>query len=515
MFNKFDVQEGLDGFQSIADMANQGQKNDPSGTPVAPYGHGANGLFNIPGTNNRIFGAFVLPRGGILDRMPVYQSDPLENDEEGTLFGARSYDLDTLLTGITEGDAESIANQPTTECADGAEGGLMKLCTIVNTLSRYKFKTREASMYRTGLRQDRLDPMTLTLVNESQPLSSVFGTPSMTPSASNTVMNEMSKRMYESAVSARRLLSRRVWVGSPANNSGTFRDIVGMNIHINAGNKVDYRSSAVCTAANSTVLDFGYDLVGGTGRDIVQYLEQAEYVTMENASRMGLSDVSGFIAMRQTLFREITGVYPVRQYQEVIASLNAMPNADGTRLVIDATGAQRERNSFRTGYMLPINGKMYEIVVDDGIDEENSTTNANLAAGQFASDIYFIPLTAAGGLPVSYFTFYNHANDNSEGLIRQVAPNVFTFTSDGGLFRWYCNFKDGCVYMNYELSAKLHMKTPMVAWRISNVAYEPAANLQTRSPYPDSDYFVNGGITEQPSRSTLYTPWSPTTPTSI
>lgn len=497
-------------------MKQVGQKNDPTGTPQGPYGHGDNGLFNIPGANNRIFGAFVLPRGGILDRLPVFQSDPLEPDEEGRLFGSRNYDLDVLLTGITEGAAEDIANQPTTECADGVEGGLMKVCTIVNTLSRYKFKTRQASMYRAGQRQDRTDPLTLSLVNESMPLATVFGVPSMTPSAANAVMNEMAKRMYESAVSARRLLSRRVWIGSPSNNSGTFRDITGMDLLINAGNKVDARSMAVCTAADSILLDFGYDLVGGSGRSIVEYLEQAEYVTMENADRMGLGPVDGFIAMRQTLFREISGIWPVQQYQEVIASLNNMPNSTGTRIVLDGTGAQRDRDAFRTGYYLPINGKRYEIVVDDGIAEDDSTTNANLAAGQFASDIYFIPLTVMGGMPVTFYQYYNHDNDNSESLVRQIAPNTFTFTSDGGLFRWYVNFRNGCVYFNYEVSIWQKMKTPMVAWRVQNVAYQPAANLRTRSPYPqDTDYFVNGGVTSQGGSESFYTPWSVSTPVNI
>jgi hypothetical protein len=430
------------------------------------------------------------------------------------MFGSRNYDLDVLMTGVTQGASESIANQPTEECADGAEGGLIKVCAIVNTLSRYKFKTKEASMYRAGQREDRTDPMTLQLVNESLPLATVFGTPSMTPSAANAVMNEMAKRMYESAVSARRLLSQRVWVGSPDNNNnGTFRDITGMDLLIN-DNKIDYLSSSRCTAADSTLLDFGYDLVGGSGRDIVEYMEQAEYVNMEDASRMGLSPVDGFIAMRQTLFREITGVWPVRQYQEVIASLEAVA-ANDTRLVIDATGAQAERNAFRTGYMLPINGKMYEIVVDDGIAEENSTTNANLAAGQFSSDIYFIPLTVLGGLPVTFYQYYNHDNQNSESLVRQIAPNTFTFTSDGGLFRWYVNFRNGCIYLNYELSVWQKMKTPHVAWRIQNVAYSPSANLRTRSPYPSSDYFVDGGVTEQASNEQFYTMWSPTEPTNI
>jgi hypothetical protein len=289
-----------------------------------------------------------------------------------------------------------------------------------------------------------------------------------------------------------------------------------METLVNAGNKVDYKSSAICTAADSIVLDFGYDLVGGSGRDIVAYMERAEYINSDNADRMGLAPVSGFIAMRQTLFRAITGVWPIRQYQEVMASLDAMPSASRSRIMIDATGAQRDRDSYRTGYMLPINGRMYEIVVDDGIPEENSTTNANLAADQFASDIYFIPLTVMGGLPVTFYQYYNHDNVNSESLVRQIAPNTFTFTSDGGLIRWYINFKNGCVYLNNELSIWKKIKTPMVAWRINSIAYQTTANLKERSPYPDeTDYFKDGGVTQQTDDEQFYSMWSPTTPTSI
>ena len=483
-----------------------GYRNDPPGSPIGPYGHGDSGLFYNPGASNQVFSAMSLPSGGMLDAIPVLTRDPA-NDGGSNQFSGEMAALDTLLTGVTEGAADEFSNQPTTDCADGPVGGLTKLCTMLNTFGRFRVGVREVSMYRAGQRQDLCDPATIRLMN-SPVIQEFMGLPSNIPNAQNAMANELARRMWESAVSFRRMFAPRVWIGSPANNSGERRDVTGLDIHINSGNKIDHRSSAVCTAANSTILDFGYDLVNGTGRDIVEYLEYAEYLAIEwIGGQQGLGPIDGWIAMRPEVWRTVSSVWPVRQFNE---ALNVMGNvfANGGQVVVSAESARADRERFRRERILPINGRNYAVVVDDTMPVEGNLDNAGIQIGQYASDIVFIPRSVMGGIPVTFFEMMDHANAQEDAIQAMVGGNL-TFTTDGGRFRWYVNFKNGCMNLTWEFSPRLKVKTPQVGFRINNVKVEPLA--MPRSWDPDSSYFANGGVTNTPQQK-YYTTWSPTTP---
>lgn len=477
-----------------------GRKNDPSLTPVAPYGHGQGGLFNIVGTNDNIFSAMMMPNVGVLSVIPAFSASLVSGD----MFGANSAELDTLLTGVTSGALDDFSNQPTTDCADGPVGGLAKVCTIFNPLARFRAGVREVSLYRAGLRLDNCDPLSLRLLNGPS-LTGIFGVPDNIPTESNIVRNEWALRTWETAVSFRRMFAPRVWTGTPANNSGERKDLVGLEIHINENNKRDFASSALCTAANSDVKEFGYDLVGGSGRDIVEYIEMADFYAREyNGSRMGLNPIDGVIVMRPEMWEVVSQTWPVRQYQ---AALNQMANfAAAGRVIVNATDAQSDRNMYRDQMILPIRGRNIPVIVDDSMPQETNITNANLLPGQFASDIYFLPLRVMGGIPVTFFEYYNYDNEQARGFLRNIG-DAFTFTTDGGMFRWYVNFKNGCLNTTFEFSPRLKVKTPMVGWRINNVTVEPLQAL--RSPFPDNPYFLNGGVTTGRTQS-YYTSWGET-----
>lgn len=495
------VENALPPMTGIKEREMVGQKNDPGLAPIGPYGHGQGGVFNIQGTDDNIFSAMLMPEEGVLSVIPAYNAGAVSAD----MFGALDASLDTLLTGVTEGALDDFSQQPTTDCADGPVGGLTKVCTIFNPLGRMRAGLRELSLYRAGQRLDKCDPLSLRIMN-GPALQGIFGVPDTTPSVTNITVNEWARRAWESAVSFRRMFSQRVWIGDPTNNSGERKDIVGLDIHINANNKRDAFSSGICTAANSVVLEFGYDLVGGGGRDIVEYVEMADYnARIFNAGRMRLSPVSGVLVVRPEVWWALSEVWPVRQYQ---AALNQMANFSAAgRVIVNATDAQSNRNMYRDQLILPINGSNVAVVVDDGIPYESNINNANLTPGQFASDMYYVPLTVMGGIPSTFFEYYNYDNEQAQGALRQLGSDSFTFTSDGGMFRWYINFKNGCITTNYEFSPRLKMKTPMVAWRINNVVTEPL--IASRSPYPDDPYFLNGGNITGATAS-FYNSWSST-----
>ncbi len=507
--------------QALQDLQQQigalqvGQRNDPSSlTPVGPYGHGSGGLFSQAGADPSVFSAIIAPPPGLISEIPVYNG---LDDSPGGQFGAVDQEYFSSITGVTQGALETFANQPTTQCADGARAGIMKICTLVSGFGRYRFSPNApVNIFDAGRRRDIADPLTLRLMNQSQMQS--FGVPSMARSAENALLNELARRMYEMGLSTSRFMARRVFAGSPANNNGEARDITGLDIWINENNKRDAYTTNLCTALNSDVKNFGHSLVTGNTRDIQEYAEMMVAYLDFNTRHQGMGENwDGWIVMRPEAWEVISTVVNVRQYQEVIAQANAVNQhrlsggaRDAANVMIDARAALDQRNGMRSGLYWPLRGRNIPVVLDLGITEQNVTNQAALAAGQYASTIYFVPRSVLGGIPVTYWKYYDHQNGNSESLAR-IAGNSGTFTSDNGMFRWYVNFKNGCLDLTVDFSPRLICRATQLAGRIDNVAYQPLQHF--RDMDPASSYFADGGRTNSPTQ-TFYTQWS-STPVSI
>lgn len=472
------------------------QKNDPPLSPIGPYLHGTGGLFNRRDRENPVFAAMMTPNAGVADALPVFNgARNLDNN-----FGGVDWAFESLITGQTAGALDTFANQPTTPCADGPVAGLMKFCSIANTLGNYKMSTREVEINRAGRVSDMTDAFTVQVANVMP--KSVFGTPDGTPSLQNAVSNELASRIWEMVTGFQRMFYGRVFIGSPANNVGTAADIVGLDTHINAGNKVDSLSSQVCTAANSDVKSFGNAVVG-SATNIVRYLEMVDAFVTYKARRQGLGTPTYLIAMRPELWQEITQIIPAQKLQQVIAVIATMGAT--THANIDANQVYNERNLMRDSMMIPLNGRMVRVVVDDTIAE---TSLGNIAGvPTYKSTIYGIPLTVLGGMPVTFWEFFNH--DNAQARAIQTAAQGLTWTTDGGMFRWTSEFAKGCLKLNATFTPRLRMRTPQIAWRVDNVAYQPMQHFESWDP--TSSYFTDGGVTTGGANK-YYTPWSTTTP---
>jgi len=376
---------------------------------------------------------------------------------------------------------------------------LMKFCSLANTLGNYKMSTREVDIFRAGRVSDMTDAMTVQIANEMP--QGVFGTPTPTPSLQNAVSNELAARIWEMILGFQRMFYPRTFIGSPANNVGTAMDIVGLDIHINKGNKIDSTSQASCTAADSDVKSFGNNLVG-SATNIMRYLEMTDAFVMYKARRQGLGTPEYIIAMRPELWQEITEIVPVQKYQKVIAAVNLVTNG---RATLTAEGALNERNIMRDSLLIPLNGRMVRVVVDDTIAE---TSLGNISGiPTYASTIYGIPLTVMGGFPVTFWEYFNH--DNDQAAMIEAAARGLTWTTDGGLFRWTSEFAKGCLKLNATMTPRLRMRTPQIAWRIDNVAYQPLQHFSSWDP--NSAYFVDGGPTTGGANK-YYSAWAPSTP---
>lgn len=473
-----------------------GQKNDPPFAPIGPYLHGPNGLFNRRDRENPVFSAMMTPMMGVADAIPVFNGGRfLDNN-----FGGTDAAFDSLITGMTEGALDDFANQPTVPCEDGPSGGLMKFCTLVNTYGNYKMSTRELEMDRAGRVADLVDAMAVQVANQFP--KGIFALPSETPTMQNAVNNELAMRVWEMVMSFQRMFAPRVFIGSPANNNGESKDIVGLDIHINSGNKIDATFQTVCTAANSDVKNFGNVVVSAVAANIMSYIEMADLFVTHKARRQGLGTPEYIIAMRPELWFEVSQVIPIQKYLQVLGAINSITNA---RATVSMNDVYDERNLIRSSMQIPVNGRMIRVVLDDTIVETNLGNLGGVPT--YSSTVYGIPLTVLNGVPVTFWEYFNHAN-LQEQIIQARAAGL-TWTTDGGQFRWFSDFSKGCLKLNAKFSPRLRMRTPQVAWRINNVAYAPLQHLDTWNP--DSVYHTDGGVTQGQTQR-YYSSWSPSTP---
>ncbi len=474
-------------------------KNDPPLAPIGPYIHGPNGLFNRRDRENPVFSAMMTPQMGVADAIPVFNGGRFLNNE----FGGTDAAFDSLVTGMTAGDLDDFANQPTAPCEDGPTGGLMKFCSIVNTYGNYKMSTRELEMDRAGRVADMTDAFSVQVANQFP--SGIFANPSDTPSMQNAVNNELAMRIWEMVMSFQRMFAPRVFTGSPANNNGEAKDIVGLDIHINAGNKVDSTMQTICTAANSDVKDFGGTVVSAAGANIMRYIEMADAYCVHKASRQGLGRPEYIIAMRPELWFEVSQVVPIQKYLQVLGAINSITNA---RATVNMNDVYDERNMIRESMQIPVNGRMIRVVIDDSIVETN--LGNILGIPTYSSTIYGIPLTVLGGFPVTFWEYFNHGNGQEQ--VVQARASGLTWVTDGGQYRWFSDFSKGCLKLNAKFSPRLRMRTTQIAWRINNVAYQPLQHFDTWNP--DSVYHTNGGVT-QGETQLYYSSWSPNAPAAL
>ena len=266
---------------------------------------------------------------------------------------------------------------------------------------------------------------------------------------------------------------------------------------------VDAITAQACPASDSIVEDFNNvnittdpDLVVRTFASILRRLN---YI----ATFTGLNPVKFAISMHHNLFYELTEIWPC-------VHLTNRCTLVGTQSRVNVSAKEQEdmRNDMRgnmqtqTGQFLWIDGQQIPVIIDGSITEVSPTT-----PGEFASDVYFVPLSIRGGggrfAPVSeggnfplYFDYFNFdAPGGTMDGARAMAPLGSFQTTGGGRWLWK---KDEpvnlCVLVKGWTSPALNLETPYLAARFTNLAYTPIA--QVRSPFTDSAYFADGGRTD-------------------
>lgn len=492
----------------------RGAKNDPPLSPAGPYTHGVGGLFSTPGQSPTIFSTHVRPIPSTANSLPVL---PRAEGAADARFGGMDAPLYTTVTGFTAGAGDDWNNQPENVCDDAPEGGLMKACTMTAPYGLYKMGIKEINILEVGRLINRGEPTDLRLMNppltrDGAYAANPFSAPTGLPFGGTDIINiEVNKRMAESGVSFQRMMARQTWTGNPANNKagGGAAQFVGFDLIITTGNKVDFDTGVLCPSMDADIKDFAYNLVNGTGLDIVNYVDSMYRFLSKLATDVGLDPVMWNIVMHPDLFDEICKVWPVRYYQEFLAQMNSIGAGQGF-LNVEATNSATFRDQMRNGSYLLIRGQQIPVLQDSTVAYQTDTDNANIPQGQYASDIRFIPMTVLGGTPVTYWQYFDFGNSQAQQLFALSGNQAWT--TDAGMFAWAASHKNWCIKLQWAVQPRIVCRVPFLSGRIQNVRFFPLQ--KSREWDPQDPYFVNGGRTNT-SIGTYYTEWSPTTPVPI
>jgi hypothetical protein len=452
----------------------------PAATPTTNLIHGPGGIFGIAGLDNQVISARITPRG-ISEFLRAV----------GTVYTNPQF---PYITGIEE----DAGNEPSTECATCLSGeieGCIQTAQFGRICRETKTLAPNEVIERVNSGEVDLQLMNDILGFQGDVMAAVrnYDRSSLLQIATATAMLVVGALLQAKLVPM-------WWQGNPANNVGTgYAEFPGLSILVGTG-KVDANTNTTCPALDSDVKEFNYQLVSAVDAAgnfrIVQQLSYLEAYLYHNATRMNLSPVSWAVVMRPELWYELTNVWPIAYLSTRGFALPA-----GNTNFIDAGSVRDRMDAMLEGQFLFINGRRHPVILDDGIFENNSTNDANLAAGEFASDIYMIPMTYLGGRPATFIQHKDYRGARRELREARYTDDIWT---DDGRFLWTHERLKWCYTLSGKVEPRIILKTPQLAGRLNHVRYVPAQHL--RDFDQDSDYFYKGGESSR-TAATYYSEW--------
>lgn len=446
--------------------------------------HGPGGLFNTPGLEEPIISLHVNSRGlgQLLPAFPSTSTNPF--------YG--------LLTGFSDDEGA----EPVYPC-DEAPSGYIKSGTLTAKFGRVARGSKDIRIPDTLFQVNSGETMDLQLVGSilNPDNRGVLYPEQITEDGLLDMVTKA--EMITMGVRFERKLAKMLWqgLGDGSNDTagGGYLEFPGIDAQVATG-QVDAQLNGVpLPGADSQIWDFGYQAVDG-GADLVGAMEEvADY--LENlAMDTGVDPVQWVIVMRPQAWRAISAMWPI-QY-------NTQPDyttISGTehRVILDARENVRDRDAMRAGLYLDLNGKRYNVVLDTGIVEENNQSGVGLLADEFASSVYFLPLSIVGNLPVLYWEYLDHRLGVPQS---NLVPGLATWFTDQGRFLWSWKTEYTCFKLRAEVDTRVVLRTPHLAAKIQDLKY--SRRLPLRDPDPASVYHVDGGVsTAGRPAPTTYAPW--------
>lgn len=474
-----------------------GYKNDPATlSPQSPYIHGAGGLLSDPGQSPAMLSTLIRPVGGMVNALPRVDSGVLYPVElRGREFGGEDVPLITTITGVTEGNLDSWTNQPEDLCDDPPVAGLLKACTQDAPFGRFSAALRQLNRTRLGRLVNRGETSDFRVMNRLQTDDPLLPTEAAGNINGGWINDEISARIFEAGIGFQRLITPLVYSGDPLNDKvgGGASQFLGFN-KIYVTGRVDLITGVRCAAMDSYIVDFNANIESTNifGDYLYTVLENIYYYLTDLAEFTGLNPAQWVISMDKDLWRALCQIIPVQQYVRVITQMSAInaTSKDGGQLVFGGEDTNRLRQEMYTNKTLPLNGDLVQVIVESRTTI-GTTYDADTATA--TSNIYFHPMTVLGGVPVTYWQFFNH--DNAQGrAYDELVSKGLTWTTDGGKFLWSSSFRNFCGQISWLTEPRIMSHAPQLGAVVQNVSYTPS--VFTRSAYPaDSSFFFDGGRT--------------------
>lgn len=439
------------------------------------------GIFSIAGMESDVIATHVSPRG-LGSALPAFPSN-IDDPRYG------------FLTGFTA----TNGSEPTNPC-DDAPAGFMKGATLTAQFGRIARDTQTVEADKI-LHRQRGANTDLRLIGNMLGMDNNGMTLPANLSPTQVLNRVVEAEMVGVGTQLQRKLSTMFWQGVTTNGTagGGYKEFPGLDYQIATG-QVDADTNTAITAADSYILDFNYNDVDGTTLDIVEYLSMMEYFLRNKAERTGLDPVTWAVVMRPEAWFELSAVWPCR-YLTYRCQNSAGTNAT----VINDNVNVQLRDGMRSGRYIDINGNRYPVVLDDGIYEYTNINDANVPAGYYASSVYMVPLRVAGNFPSLYWEYIDYRQLGPELAGLSGMNRVVPFSTTDGKFLWVYKTNGFCFNLQAKIEPRVVLRTPHLAGKLQKVRYSPLSHLV--SPFPDSAYWVNGGVSLR-STSSSYHVWS-------
>ncbi len=435
--------------------------------PTAPYLYSDGGLFGKCDGTSTLINALVGPIG--FEKVMTW----IGTDTEKEFVDAWT-DIN-----INSGEQSTVCGS----CATAA----MQACAQFYCFGRFCRQTQELQFDRLGTRAHAGVPIRNFFGSISGPGGEV-----LVPQG-QAISDDFYIQTSLVGYALRLKLAQMLWNGNPINNTGAYAEFNGFQTLVNTG-KFDAYTQLACGALDSFLLNFANNAPTADGT----YAIRSWFHRMVNQFRIRAAG-AGFdwdssqmyIVMTPNLWDCIAKVY-------ACAGVDLCTVSGQNRVNVDANQAQNRYESYLNSMQLPIDGRMYPVVLDNLIPETTGQANG------ICSDIYFIT-TEISGRTITYGQYqdFNKTFGRVNDELRSMFGGSPIAITDNGRYAVIMDNVRGCFDVQAIAKPRIVAEMPQLLGRIRNVCCNVLG-----SPFPDATgsgrvYEVGGGRSLSPV-STLY-----------
>ena len=440
-----------------------------AGTPIGgPYLYEGGGLFGRCDGSSDLINALVGPIG--FEKVLTWRGTDTEKEF-----------VDAWTDIVETGSNQSTA------CGD-CQTASMRACSQFYCFGRFCRQSQELQFDRLGVR-----------ANSSVPIKNLFG--SIT-AADGTVLVPQGSAITDDFYMQTALVgyairlrnAQLLWNGNTINNSGAYAEYNGFQVIVNTG-KFDAYTQLACAALDSFIPNIGNQALTTDGALAARsWTHRMVNQFKVRADRAGLDwdTAQMYLVMTPNMWDCFARVYACAGLD--LCSVSGSRN----QVFANADQAQSRYEQYLTSMSVPIDGRMYPVVLDSQIPETAGQANG------ICSDIYFIT-TEISGRTVTYGNYQDF--NKTYGRIRNEMVSMFgsddIAITDNGRFALVRDNVRGCFDIQAYTKPRLVAEMPQLLGRMRNVCCSVTAE-----PYPDVTgsnrvYEKSGGRTITPV-PTLY-----------